>query len=433
MRKGLSINRWAAAIVMVGLVAVAPAAYGAGFSIFEQGSKAMGMAGAFTAQADDPSAMFHNAGGLAFQHDRDFAVGFTYIRSLESSFDGAAPFPGAGYSADQKTLSEFPPHAYWVEPINSTWTFGLGVNTPFGLTTEWEKDFRGRFVSRLASLTALDVNPSLGWQVTPNVGLGFGIIGRFSSVELERNISGFNPFTFTTADIASLKLDGGLDNDGYGFNLGLLHKVNNSFSWGLSYRSAITVDYDGDAKLTQNATGTPYDALVAQALPFGVTFPVKTSIDFPDTLSLGVAMAITANTLVELDVNRTGWSSFESLTIDFPDGQLPNSTIPENYDDSMHYRLGLRWDTSPGRQLRFGVVFDETPQPEESVSPLLPDSDRTGFTIGYGYEGNKYSLDLAAMYLIFDDRTRDQSYPGDSAFYGTYQQQALLIGATLGF
>ena len=320
-----------------------------------------------------------------------------------------------------------------MQPINPAWTFGLGVNTPFGLTTEWENDFRGRFVSRLASLQAIDVNPNLAWQATPNFGIGFGVIGRFSSVELERNIAQYNPFTQTAADIASVKLDGSLDNTGYGFNLGLLHKVNNSFSWGLSYRSAITVDYEGDAKLTQNPTGTPFDALVAQALPFGTTFPVKTGIDFPDTISLGLAASITANTLVELDINRTGWSSFESLSINFPENQLPSSTIPEKYDDAMHYRLGLRWNVASGNQWRFGVVYDETPQPEESVSPLLPDSNRIGYSLGYGWEGSKYSLDLAAMYLTFDERTRDKSFDGEADFFGTYNQEAILLGATLGF
>jgi long-chain fatty acid transport protein len=245
----------------------------------------------------------------------------------------------------------------------------------------------------------------------------------------------FNPFTQTIADIATVKLEGDFDNSGYGWNAGLLHKVNNSFSWGLSYRSAIEVDYEGDTELSQNLTGTPFDAIIAQALPFGVTFPVETGIDFPDVISLGIAMAITPNSLVELDVNRTGWSSFEELQIVFPEGQLPSSTLPEEYDDAFHYRLGLRWDSTPGRQWRFGVVYDETPQPEEVVNPLLPDSDRVGVTVGYGYEGNKYSFDLAAMYLVFDERTRDVTFPGEEAslFYGTYEQEALLLGLTLGF
>lgn len=431
----LSINRWALALAIVGLIVSSPVAYGAGFGIFEQGSKAMGMAGAFTAQADDPSALFHNAGGLAFQtEEREISAGFTYIRGLTAEFEGADPFPGDGYRAEQKTLSEFPPHVYLVQPINDTWVFGLGANAPFGLTTEWDDDFRGRFVSRLASLQTLDINPTLGWKVSENLGLGFGAVARFSTVELERHVALINPFTFTAADVATLRLEGDLtDNTGYGFNVGLLHKYNNSFSWGLSYRSGIEIDYEGDASVRQNLTGTPFDALVANALPFGSKFPVETSIDFPDMASLGLAFALGPNSLLETDINYTGWSSFDQLAVIFPGNELPNLALPEEYDDAYNYRLGVRFDTSPGRQWRFGVVYDESPQPEGSVSPLLPDSDRLGFTAGYGFEGAQWDIDLAVMYLDFDERTRDENFPGDdgSTFFGTYNQEALLVGLTV--
>ena len=417
-------------------VVVAAPAFGAAFSIFEQGTKAMGMAGAFTAQADDPSAMFHNAAGLAFQHERDFALGVTYIRSLEADLVGADPFPGAGYTAEQETLSEFPPHAYWVEPLSLNWTFGLGVNAPFGLTTEWQDPtgFRGRFLSRRAALQAVDVNPTFGWQVTPTFGIGFGGIARFSSVELERHVPVFNPLTQTFADVATLELDGSLDNEGFGWNAGLLHKATSRFTWGLSYRSEIDIDYEGDARLTQNPTGTPFDLLVRQQLPFDADFPVETAIAFPDMISLGLAYVVTPAVLVELDLNRTGWSSFEELPIVFPGNQLPSQTIPQRYDDANHYRLGLRFDTSRVSQWRAGVVFDETPQPEEAVSPLLPDADRWGFTLGYGHQGG-VDFDVALMYLIFDERTRDQSFLGEEAstFFGTYNQEAVLLGLTLGF
>lgn len=430
-----SINRWALAFAIAGLIVVSPAAHAAGFGIFEQGTKAMGMAGAFTAQADDPSAMFHNAGGLAFQKERDFAAGFTYIRSLDATLEGADPFPGEGYEAEQETLSEFPPHLYWVEPISQNVTFGLGVNAPFGLTTEWDEDFRGRFLSRRASLTAVDINPTLGFQLG-NLGVGIGGIARVSSVELERNISQFNPFTQLQADIAVLEADGDLDNEGFGWNVGILHKYNNSFSWGLSYRSQIDVDYEGDARVSQNLTGTPFDALVQQALPLDGDFGIDTTISFPDMASLGLAFALGPNTVLETDVNWTGWSSFDELRIGFPGGELPSEVIPQEYEDVYNYRLGLAWNTAPGRQWRFGAVYDETPQPEGGVSPLLPDSDRTGFTVGYGHEGNKYTFDFALMYLIFDERTRDENLPGEpstSTFFGTYEQEAVLVGLTLGF
>ena len=136
MRQDRLLSRVAWFVPVAILLATTPV-QAAGFGIFEQGTKAMGMAGAFTAQADDPSAMFHNVGGLAFLDKQEFAVGFTYITATTADFSGDAPFPGQGYTAEQETLSAFPPHFYWVQPLGDTWRFGLAINAPFGLSTEW--------------------------------------------------------------------------------------------------------------------------------------------------------------------------------------------------------------------------------------------------------------------------------------------------------
>src|SRR4029079_15406410 len=132
------------------------------------------------------------------------------------------PFPGEGYRASQKKLSEFPPHLYYIHPLSAQWKFGLGIETPFGLTTEWERpnDFPGRFLSTKAALRAFDVNPTIGWQITPNFGIGVGAIGRFSDVELVRYAGAVNPFTQSVVNVRKLDLKADF-NEGYGYNIGL--------------------------------------------------------------------------------------------------------------------------------------------------------------------------------------------------------------------
>lgn len=421
-------------VCALGLSAAGPAT-AAGFGIFEQGTKAMGMAGAFTAQADDPSALFHNAGGLAFVTERELMAGASYIKGTEAEFQGAAPFPGP-VQEEQELLGEILPHAYWVQPINDTWKFGLGLYAPFGLTTEWQDpdQFSGRFLSTKAALRTVDINPTLGWQIG-NFGIGVGAVARVSDVELNRNVGANNPFTQSISDVGRLVLEGDFT-EGFGWNAGVLHRYNNSFSWGLSYRSKVDIEYEGDARLTQVPTGNAqFDAVLRTRLPYDRDLPVETGIEFPDMASLGLAFALSPNLLLETDVNWTGWSTFDEVVIDFTGGatnSLPDSTLPENWEDVYNYRAGLRWTLSSQSQLRLGYVFDETPQPEEGVSPLLPDADRNGFTIGYGYTGS-FTADFALMYLDFAERERFRSFPGESDYFGTYNTQALLFGATIGF
>ena len=434
-RRGSLIWR-ALGVLALGALTTGPM-HAAGFAIFEQGAKAEGMAGAFTAQADDPSLLFYNAGGLAFVGKTEFSVGATYITTTKADFEGANPFPGDGYRAKQKSLSVFPPHAYAVGSINSQWKWGLGIETPFGLTTEWENpdSFAGRFLSTKASLRAFDINPTIGYQITPDFGIGIGAIGRISDVELDRQVGAINPFTLQAASIAKVKLDGDF-NEGYGWNVGLLDKVTSYFSIGLSYRSAITVDYDGHARFTQVPSGNAnYDAVVAGQLPFNQNLPVKTSIKYPDSASLGFAFTLTPELVVEADVNRTGWGRFDQLTIDFTGAGQDgfDSVIPEKWKSVFNYRAGVRWSSSTISQWRFGILYDKTPQPEQTVNPLLPDADRTGVSLGYGYTGHAFKADFALTYLDFKDRTRGKSFAGDGPFFGTYSTRALLFGTTLSF
>ncbi len=417
-------------LVALMLAATVPA-QAAGFLIFEQGTKAMGMAGAFTAQADDPSALFHNAAGIAFQNKRDFYLGGTLVTG-QADFDGAAPFPGPGVTEQTEKLQEMVPHFYWVEPINDRLSFGLGLNAPFGLSVEWKNkdEFTGRFISTLSSLTAIDLNPTIGWKASDNFGIGIGVIARFSEVELKRNFLAQPPLVPTPLEIAKTDLTGGFD-QGYGFNIGLLHKYNNSFHWGFQYRSKLEIEYDGELVLDQIPTGiAPIDAAIAGVLPFGQPIGGAVAVEFPDIASLGLGFATSASSWLEFDINWTGWSTFDSLVIAIDSPVLPDLELQQEWDDVFQYRIGFRFNSSPKSQWRFGYIYDETPQPERTVSPVLPDSNRNDFTFGYGYMGQKFNFDLALMYVKFDDRTVTES---ETMYYGTYKQDAFLVAASFGF
>jgi len=196
------------------------------------------------------------------------------------------------------------------------------------------------------------------------------------------------------------------------------------------------VNYEGNAEVTQISSGNPvFDAIVGTQIPYNTKLPVKTTIDYPDQASLGLAFGLTRNLLLETDVNYTGWSEFKDVPIDFTGGagnSLPDTTIVEKWKNAYSYRAGLRWTTSDSSQWRFGLVYDQTPQPTEGVSPLLPDADRTGYCIGYGHTtGFKY--DIGLMYLDLKERTANKSRADQGPFFGKYKTQAVLLGLTVGY
>jgi len=425
--------RLSTALLILAALAQAPSARAAGFHIFEQGSKAMGMAGAFTAQADDPSALFHNVGGLAFLHQRQVSVGATLVTSHDEKFVGAAPGSGTGANGSLSSLSEPLPHVYWIQPINDNWSFGLGLTAPFGLKTEWEDpdNFAGRYLSTKGAMRTLDLSPGVGVKLSDKFGVGFGLIARFSEVELGRRVPSFDPASGRVVDVAAFSLESEVD-QGLGWQAGLLHKYNDSFSWGFTYRSNVKIDYAGDARLRQITSGNPQlDELIAASLPLDQALRAETAIEFPDTASLGLLVAVSRNSRVELDVNWAGWSTFDTLTLQLPDFPALSSSQVENWKDVFQYRLGLRSGRAGGSEWRCGVVVDESPQPDAAVSPLLPDADRTGYTAGWGRRPGRRGVDLAVMYLDFVDRSTNGVNRDD--FNGVYSQTGWLFSATLTF
>src|ERR1051326_4530917 len=127
-------------------------AFASGFALPEQGAKAVGMGGAFVATADDPSAIYYNVAGLAQQRSAEFLVGGTAITfSHQFTGDPKDPFT-SGQSGRYRAHTFAPPNAYFILPIGSNITAGVGVMTPFGLRTNWQEPRGGRFLSRGADV-----------------------------------------------------------------------------------------------------------------------------------------------------------------------------------------------------------------------------------------------------------------------------------------
>ncbi len=125
-----------------------------------------------------------------------------------------------------------------------------------------------------------------------------------------------------------------------------------------------------------------------------------------------------------------GWSSYDSLDIDFEFAGLPDVSQRKDWDDVMSYRLGLHYDATEQVSLFGGFYFDESPIPDDTLDPILPDADRYSFQIGAGYDFGNLSLQGSYMYLAFEDRETTSNYRGIN---GSYESQTHIFGVQLGY
>lgn len=421
-------------LAVAAVLVLAPSlSFGSGFALFEAGNRGLGMAGAMTAVADDPSAMFWNSAGLAFQIDKGVQVvmGTTFI-APEQTFYGEDPYPGAGYSVEQESQIFTPLHAYLVVPLGDRTTFGFSVLTPFGLGTWWPDDHAGRFISKRVDLFAFDFSPNLAFKLSDRFALGIGVDYRVSTIDLTRSLPLVDPFQQQLAEVGQVHIfTDGAGNDGWGWHAGLLGDIGGGFKVGINYRSGITVDYEGYAEFSQYSTGNPeLDAIVAAAIPFDETISGVTKIEFPDYVTVGLSWSSEKFT-ISGQWGRMGWSSFQELELIFPDNPEFNEVIPEDYEDSSDYRLGMEYRASQKVSIQAGAVYDESPQPQTSMTPLLGDSDRLGINLGFSWIHRSWRLDLGTEYLMIDDRGTEGM--SESGYEGWYESAAILAGGTFTF
>lgn len=387
------------------------------------------MGGAFAATADDPSAIFYNVAGIAQQRRGAVMFGGTAINfSNQFTGDPNDAFT-SGTTGKYRAHTFVPPNAYAIVPVGSNLTFGLGVMTPFGLRTNWENPWPGRFVSRDANIKTVDVEPALAWQTSDGrFALGGGVVYRRAHVILARNAGAFNPFNQRFSDVANTYLGSDWSHK-WGWNAGVLFKPGN-FRVGLSHRSAMKMDFTGDVTVTPISSGIPaFDALVAQSLP--PSQPVSTSVNFPSFTHLGIATSSVPNWDIEFDVVHTSWSDFKELSVNFLKTPAASFTRPQNWKNADSYRLGGNRKVTDHWDIRLGALYDKNPQPTDVVSPLLPDADRLGVTFGLGYHSGPWMIDVTEFALHFKKRsTQGQS---SEFFNGTYQTDANLISLNLGY
>lgn len=405
-------------------------AFAAGFSIFEQGAKASGMAGAFAATADDPSAIFYNPAGIAQQREMAVLAGATFINfTNEFTGDPNDPFT-SGTKGEFARHTFVPPNAYAVLPIGNNLTIGIGTFAAFGLRTDWEDPWVGRFISRDADLKTVSVNPVIAWG-TDRFAVGGGIEYRRARVILNQNLAlpFLNPFTGRVTDIGNARLASDYGDD-IGWNLGVLFKPTDRFRIGASYRADMDIDLEGEADFQQISTGNAaLDAAVA------ATFPqddqISTTLPFPAIAMVGVAFSPTERIDLEFDISHMTWGRFESLDVAFVNQPARSFSREQGWKDSSAYRLGANIEATPDWDVRLGAVYDENPQPTEAVSPLLPDADRVGATIGAGFHRGPWVVDGSLMILHFKDRsTQGRSREG---FNGTYETDITLWSINFGY
>lgn len=431
-----------------GTLAVTGQAHGSGFQLLEQNASGLGNAYAGSAAvAADASTIYFNPAGMAYLPEGKMQVVGALNFVKPSSFfsnDGTVLPAGiynlGGEGGDNGGWNVVP-SAYFAMPINDQISIGLGVGAPFGLKTEYDSDWMGRFRAIESDIKTININPSISYQASDTLALGFGV----SAQRLEGTFS--NAFNASGALCGSLgpalcapggalsNLEGQAevtgDDWGFGYNLGVIFSPSPQTRIGLSYRSSIKYTVTGNVDFTRPTVTTlgPGNAAANAALA-AATYNggVEADVEVPDTAILSGWYQIDDRWEIMGDLSWTGWAKIQYLdfyrTDGAANGQLLSSTH-ENWRNTWRVAVGATYKYDDQWKFRGGLAYDQSPvDGAEFRTPRLPDNNRTWLSMGAQYKPNKdLWFDFGYTYIWVQGSSIDDSgglYPTEAQNIAAY-------------
>ena len=397
-----------------------------GFELYEFGAAASGLSGAVVARPWDASTVFYNPAGIAFLPDGSHIYGNLTLIKATSKWSGADPvFSGEEHTS--KDQLHTPIGFFYSHQFSPSIYAGIGVTNPFGLGLAWEEDFPGRSISFNSDLKSFYISPVFTYKVSDAFSVSAGLDVVLGMVTLERYVRVFDSEGSPGYEAAKSKIEGSSD-PAFGFTASMMYQSEN-IGLGFLYRHSVKntlTDADATFSYLDN-----YATLVAQNNLKDQK--VSSSLSFPGFFAVGVYYQFLEKMGAEVDFFWFNWSVFDQLVFDFE--ELPQTVVREDYENSIQFRLGVHYDLGTDWQLRLGYIYDQTPQPIESISPLLPDNDRHDFSFGLGYSKNSWKFDAGYMLVDFGERSTVENGEGKNydGFNGSYSSVANLFFFAVGY
>ena len=376
-----------------------------GFSVPEISVAGLGTGNAVVANPGMLGAVPYNPSLAAFHEGTTLSGGLT-LAHVDAQATTAAPNTVASTNFQGKD-NVLIPNLSLTHRINDRLAFAFNTAVPLGLSTNYPI---GTFSTLGAAnsptksqVEVIDFSPSLAFTVNNNTSVALGI-----DYYWVRKVA---------FDTGALQNKG--DGDGWGWNISASH-VTGPWSLGASFRSHVAADISGTTTLLGAA--------------FGGT---STTLDIPWRAQVGLRYQVNPELALEADITRTGWSSFDKLTIKTtsPVGTI---TSTNNWEDTNAYRLGGTYQLSEDTELRFGYTFDKTGMPDAYYSARIADADRHLFSIGVEKQlGDGLAIEAGYMLAKFKDKNfRSTTVPvsdpnGTLAYNGDYKTTVQLFGVGL--
>lgn len=373
------------------LSVTAGSAMAGGFDLPDQDAFAVGRGLAVVATVDNPSAIFYNPAGLTQLTGNNLQAGI-YGISLDPQF---TPNGGGNTFHNQNPISAIPQFYYAHGNEKGTFSYGLGVYAPSGLSSKWQDNTGFRTVGTQGSLEQIAINPSIAFKILPSLSIGAGLAANYANLDLRQGI------LWPNSPNDQFRFQG----DGWGLsgNVGLLWKPIEQLAFGASFHSGTKINLQG---YTSAYNGVAIPAYRYPMFPTTTT-DANADFQFPLKAEAGVSYRPTPKWNLEFDVDYTDWNQMGTVNIHqnapLPIGYAPPMVL--DWQSSWYYELGATRYFDNGWHVSAGYIFNQNSVPDAHYNPIVADENRHFFSAGLGWKGKQLDFDVAYQFGYGPDRT----------------------------
>lgn len=370
-------GRLAAAALLTAAALSAQTASAAGFQLTEQSSLGAGRAYAGAGiVGDDLSAVHYNPAGMTLLSGTQMQAGSVWIE-VNAEYDGKD-----GSSENGRYKGQAIPAGYITHQLTDDVWLGLGLTVPFGMGTDYGKEWEGAERGYTSTILTFDINPNVAWKVNDFLSIGGGISLQYAKAKL-----GMKPANIPATIPATGKIDA--DSWDWGWNIGLMLQPTNSLRFGLAYRSAIEHNAEGDFTLSP-----PLPSL-------NLTCDAEATVKTPDTIMLTSTWEASDRLRISSLIRWAKWSNFKNLTIKNSNTGTVLSNVENDWEDTWLFSVGADYKLNDAWTVRGGVAYEKDPVSDnKNRMAVIPDTDRLWLSVGATWHAAKnFQIDGGFSYL----------------------------------
>ncbi len=365
---------------------------------------------------DDASAISHNPANLVELDRWEASAEPTFVHH-EVEYRSST-----GATAHTEKPWKLLPHFFAGGPVvKDKVAAGLGVTVPYGLSVDWGDGGAFHYTApHYVDLKCFNFNPTVAFRITPTLSVGVGADIMWSRIDYRQ----YYPWSLVTGipglPDGEVRVEG--DDTSCSGNVAITWDFLPRHRLMASVRAPMDATYDGSIEVTHVPTqgGATVDT------------PLRTEIDFPTVVAVGYGFAFSPRWHFEVNAEWVQFSRFESLALETaqPLPGLPQKQV-HNWDDTFTVGAGARWDLDEHWRFWLSYQYFESPVPDATFSPGIPDSDQHTVTLGVRYQCGRHRVEAAYAPVFYLDRDiqNDQS----PAYNGKYTFNVHLVSVAYGF